>query len=268
VITPGAGFYLASPATLSGFPWLSFVHTVLGTLLTASAAAVVNQWMEYPFDARMRRTARRAIAAGRVDPFHALAFGAALLLAGITYLAVSVGPLAASLALATLIVYLWCYTPLKRVTPLCALVGAVPSAAPPLIGWAASRGHLDPGAWLLFAMVFLWQFPHFMSIAWMYREDYARAGYVVLPRGEGRDRLVIWQTVAPAAVLMVVGLIPSMIGLSGVVSLAGALILGGVFLRSSRSFAAHRTSIAARQLLLVSIMYLPAMFALLALDKT
>jgi heme o synthase len=160
------------------------------------------------------------------------------------------------------------YTPLKRVTPVCTVVGAVAGAAPPLIGWAAARGHLDPRAWLLFAIVFLWQFPHFMSIAWMYREDYARAGYVVLPRGECRDCLVMWQTVTAAAVLMVVGLIPAMIGLSGVAYFVGALTLGGVFLHCSARFAIHRTNIAARQLLLVSILYLPAMLALLVLDKT
>jgi protoheme IX farnesyltransferase len=268
VITTGAGFYLAAPAEPSGFPWMSFLHTVLGTLLVASAAATLNQWMEHSFDAKMRRTARRAIAAGRVEPAHALTFGAALMLAGVTYLAVSVGLLASSLALATLIVYLWCYTPLKRVTPLCTVVGAVAGAAPPLIGWAAARGSLDPRAWLLFAIVFLWQFPHFMSIAWMYREDYARAGYLVLPGGEDRDRLVKWQTVSAAAVLMVVGLIPAMIHLSGVASFAGALTLGGIFLHCSARFAMHRTNIAARQLLLVSILYLPAMFALFVLDKT
>jgi heme o synthase len=268
VITTGAGFYLASPVGLYGFPWMSFLHTVLGTLLTASAAAILNQWMEYSFDAKMRRTARRAIAAGRVEPSHALTFGVALALAGVTYLAVSVGFLASSLALATLIVYLWLYTPLKRVTPACTVVGAVAGAAPPLIGWAAARGDLDPRAWLLFVIVFLWQFPHFMSIAWMYREDYARAGYLVLPRGEDRGRFVKWQTVTAAAVLMVVGLIPATIHPSGVGSFAGALTLGGIFLYSSARFAMHRTNIAARQLLLVSILYLPAMFALLVLDKT
>jgi protoheme IX farnesyltransferase len=246
---------------------VSFLHTGLGTLLVASGAATLNQWVEYPFDARMRRTARRPIVAGRVEPSQGLRFGAALSLAGVTYLAVAAGPLASCLAVATLIGYLLFYTPLKRVTPLCTVVGAIPGAAPPLIGWAAARGHLDPGAWLLFAIVFLWQFPHFMSIAWMYREDYARAGYLVLPRGQNRDRFVMWQTVTAAAILMVVGLVPAMNHPSEVAYFVGALALGGIFLHSSATFALQRTNIAARQLLFVSILYLPAMFALLVLDK-
>ena len=184
------GRLLFGVSALSPFPGMLFLHTLLGTGRHASGAAALNHWMEYPFDARMRRTARRAIPAGRIHPDHALAFGSTLSVAGVLYLALTVGVLASLLALVALIGYLLCYTPLKRVTPLCTLVGAVPGAVPPLIGWAAARGHLDPEAWLLFSIVFLWQFPHFMSIAWMYRDDYERAGYVVLPDGVTRDRLV------------------------------------------------------------------------------
>jgi protoheme IX farnesyltransferase len=265
VITTGAGFYLASAAELSRFPWVPFLNTLLGTLLTASGAAALNQWMEYPFDAKMRRTARRAIAAGRVDPSHALAFGATLSLAGVTYLTLTSGVLASLLAFVTLISYLLLYTPLKRVTPLCTLVGAVPGAAPPLVGWAAARGHLDPGAWLLFAIVFLWQFPHFMSIAWMYRDDYERAGYVVLPDGLRRDRFVSAHTLLPLFGLLVVSLLPLLGGQPRLAYGTGALVLGIGFLSCGLRFTRERSGSSARRLLLASIIYLPALFVLMIL---
>jgi protoheme IX farnesyltransferase len=186
---------------------------------------------------------------------------------GVAYLAISTNFLASLIAALTLLSYLFLYTPLKRVTPLCTLVGAIPGAAPPLIGWAAARGRIDPTAWVLFAIVFLWQFPHFMSIAWIYREDYARAGYLVLPTDDNRDRFVIWQTVVATLVLFLVCLIPTIARLSGLISFGGALTIGGVFLYYSARFAARRTNVAARQLLLASILYLPAVFALLALDR-
>ncbi len=266
-ITTAAGFWMSTAATVRDFPWMPFLHTLLGTVLVASAAATLNQLFERRYDARMRRTARRPIASGRIPPSHALWFGVSLAVLGVAYLAISTNALASLLAALTLLSYLFVYTPLKRITPLCTLVGAIPGAAPPLIGWAAARGRLDPEAWGLFAIVFLWQFPHFMSIAWMYREDYARAGFLVLPPGENRNGFVSWQAVSAPAVLLAVGLIPALSGLSGFIYVGGALALGGVFLHYSVRFAMHRTSVAARQLLLVSILYLPAIFALLVLDK-
>ena len=267
-ITTAAGFWMGTAAPLPHFPWMAFLQSLLGTALVASGAATLNQLIELPYDARMRRTARRPLASGRIAPSHALWFGVVLSVCGVAYLAISTNVLAAVLAALTLLSYLFLYTPLKRITPLCTLVGAIPGAAPPLIGWAAARGRLDPAAWVLFAIVFLWQFPHFMPIAWMYREDYARAGYLVLPPGENRIRLVMWQTVAASAVLLVVGLIPTISRLSGFAYFGGALALGGILLHYSVRFAIHRTNVAARQLLLVSILYLPAVFALLVLDKT
>jgi len=147
------------------------------------------------------------------------------------------------------------------------LVGAIPGATPPLIGWTAAGRHLDGAAWVLFAIVFLWQFPHFMSIAWMYREDYARAGYLVLPPSNLKDRFVAWQTLLPGLGLFIVAIIPVGLGQSGIVYLAGALVLGGVFLHYTARFALKRSVACARQLLFASIVYLPALFALLALDK-
>jgi protoheme IX farnesyltransferase len=161
-ITVFAGFCLARPTASSSFPVGLLINSLLGTLLVAGGSGALNQYIERHFDAQMRRTARRPLAAGKVEPHHALDF-------------------------ATLICYLVLYTPLKRKTPLCTLVGALAGAAPPLIGWAAASRRLSAGAWILYAMLFLWQFPHFMAIAWMYREDYDRAGYLVLPRGEGGE---------------------------------------------------------------------------------
>jgi protoheme IX farnesyltransferase len=266
-ITAAAGFWLGSPAAPPHFPWTPFLHTLLGTILVASGAATLNQLIELRYDAQMRRTARRPLASGRIAPPHALWFGVLLSVFGIVYLAISTNALASLLAAFTHLSYLFLYTPLKRITPLCTLVGAIPGAAPPLIGWAAARGRLDPAAWVLFAIVFLWQFPHFMSIAWIYREDYSRAGYLVLPSAENRKRFVIWQAVVAPLLLLLVGLIPTIGRLSGFIYFGGALAIGGIFLYYSARFAAHRTNVAARQLLFASILYLPAVFALLVLDK-
>jgi protoheme IX farnesyltransferase len=261
-VTTAAGFYMGSSATPSQVPWVALVRTLVGTLLVASGAAALNQWMEYPFDAKMRRTARRPIAAGRIDPIHALLFGALLSLAGVTYLFLAVGALPSLLALATLVGYLCFYTPLKRRTPLCTLVGAIPGAAPPLIGWAAARGHLDREAWVLFFVVFLWQLPHFMSIAWMYRDDYARAGYLVLPGHRTRQRFALVQTLLPLAALLPVSLLPIRGQPSSLYS-AGAVVLGVGFLYVGVQFAVGVSGSTARRLLMASIIYLPALLALM-----
>ena len=266
-VTAAVGFWMGSPAARPDFPWMPFLHALLGTVLVASGAATLNQLVELRYDAQMRRTARRPLVSGRIAPSRALWFGVSLSVFGVVYLALSTNVLASLLAALTLLSYLFLYTPLKRITPLCTLVGAIPGAAPPLIGWAAARGHLDPAAWVLFAIVFLWQFPHFMSIAWMYREDYARAGYLVLPSGENTNRFVIWQTVVSAVVLLPVGLILAVSHLSGFVYFGGALAIGGIFLYYSARFALQRSAASARHLLLASILYIPVLLALLALDK-
>jgi heme o synthase len=266
-ITVAAGFWLGSPAAAPHFAWMSFLHTLLGTVFVASGAATLNQLIELQYDAQMRRTARRPLVSGRIAPSHALWFGVLLSIFGVVYLAISTNALVSLLAALTLLSYLFLYTPLKRITPLCTLIGAIPGATPPLIGWAAARGRLDPAAWVLFAIVFLWQFPHFMSIAWMYREDYARAGYLVLPTSELKDRFVVWQCLLPALGLFLVAIVPALRGQSGIVYFAGAVVLGGVFLYYSARFALQRSIASARQLLFASILYLPVLFALLVLDK-
>src|SRR5229473_3266428 len=223
------GFYLALPASVPDLPWLRLMNTLLGTLLVASGTGTLNQYIERGFDAQMRRTARRPLAAGRLKPSPVLWFGITLASIGGIYLATAVNLLASLLALVTLLSYLFLYTPLKRKTPACVLVGAVPGAVPPLVGWAAASGRLSLEAWILYAILFLWQFPHFMAIAWLYREDYDRAGYLVLPRGKRRNRFVAWWSVLPALALIPLSLIPVFLGSAGPVYAVGALLLGSYF---------------------------------------
>jgi heme o synthase len=253
VITTAAAFCIARPRGLPAASSSHLLHTLAGTLLVASGAAALNQWMERRFDARMRRTARRPVAGGRIPAAHALGFGALLSVAGVLQLLLAVGALPALLASATLASYLLLYTPLKRITPLCTLIGAVPGAIPPLIGWAAAAGRLDRDAWLLWAIQFFWQLPHFMSIAWMYREDYERAGYLVLPpRGRSRAGLVTLQTLLPQIALVL-----------ATASLdAGALVLSVGFLYFGLRFVLERSPATARRLLLASTVYLPALLSL------
>jgi protoheme IX farnesyltransferase len=264
-VTTAAAFYMASSAAPSRVPLLLLLHTLIGTVLVASGAAALNQWREFPFDARMRRTGRRPVAAGRIDPNHALWFGALLSLAGLGYLFLAAGVLPALLAFATHAGYLGLYTPLKRLTPFCTLVGAISGAAPTLIGWSAARGHLDPHAWTLFWIVFLWQFPHFMSIAWMYRDDYDRAGYLVLPDNRTRVLFITVQTLLPLAALLPVSLLPVGAEEPGVLYSIGALALTLGFLYFGAAFTVRRSGSAARRLLTASIIYLPALLALIIL---
>jgi protoheme IX farnesyltransferase len=266
-ITTAAGFWMAARASFSEFPWISFIRTLLGTVLVASGAATLNQFIEFRFDAQMRRTARRPLASGRIQPFHALALGVSVSFLGVLYLALSTNVLASLLAVLTLLSYLFLYTPLKRITPLCTAAGAIPGAVPPLIGWAAARGRLDAEAWLLWAIVFLWQFPHFMAIAWIYREDYARAGYKVLPAGDLRIRFITWQTVLASLALIPIGLMTATTAGSGLLCAGGTILLGAIFLGYAAFFAARRSNASAYRLLAASIVYLPLVFALLMLGK-
>jgi heme o synthase len=267
VITTFAGFYLARTDGWRDFPfWLS-INALLGTLLVASGTGTLNQYLERDFDAQMRRTARRPLAAGRLQPAAVLWFGIALSVVGSVYLAVAVNVLASLLAIVTLLSYLFLYTPLKRKTPLCTLVGAFPGAMPPLIGWAAASGKLNWQAWALYAILFLWQFPHFMAIAWMYREDYARAGYLVLPPSPyQRTRFVHLQTVLPLLALLPLSLLPVPIG-EAKIYLIGALLLGVGFLYCGTKFVVSRSNSAARRLLAASIIYLPALFIVILLAR-
>jgi heme o synthase len=266
-VTTAAGFSLAGAGHGQGVSITGLVHTVVGTLLVASGTGTLNQLLERRFDALMRRTASRPIAAGRIAPWHALVFGVVLATAGTLELAVAVNRLSSLLALATMASYLLVYTPLKRKTPLCTLIGALPGAAPPLIGWAGATGALSVEAWILYSMVFLWQFPHFMAIVWMYREDYRRAGYRVVPRDKPIVPFVLCQAMIPLLVLVPLSLTPVFFGRAGLVYLATALALGAGFIYRADQFAVHQSNAMARRLLLTSIVYLPLIFIALVLDR-
>ena len=263
LITTAVGFYLGCGSEARPLSLVSLFNTLLGTLLVASGTGTLNQYIERDFDAQMRRTARRPAAAGRLKPRAVLAFGIALAGIGSSYLAATVNLLASMLAVLTLLTYLFLYTPLKRKTPLCVLVGAFPGAMPPLIGWAAASGRLNSEAWTLYAILFLWQFPHFMAIAWMYHEDYDRAGYLVLPRGNVRVAFMTLETLSPLLALVAISMVQSPVRHAAIFYCAAAVLSVG-FLYFGLEFVLRRSRTAARRLLAASIVYLPLLFVLSA----
>jgi len=265
LMSVGMGYYYG----LDGGPWrwMVLLNTMIGAGLMASGTATLNEWYEREGDAKMRRTRMRPIPSGRVSPRRAFAFGVAISAAGFAELALMVNPLAATWGLVTLLTYLFLYTPLKQRTPHATTIGAFPGAMPPLIGYAAAAGSLGAGAWVLFAILFLWQFPHFLSIAWLYREDYGRAGIRMLPVVEPDGKSTARQIVLCSILLLPVSLAPSYLAMSGRVYLFGALALGLAFLCAGLRVAFERSSLRARQVLLASVVYLPALYGLMLLDR-
>ena len=259
------GFYLGSQ---SGIQYLLLAHTLLGTALVAGGTAALNQYWERDADSRMWRTRNRPLPAGRLAPWKALLFGIGSSATGIIYLCWQVNLLAGMLTALTLASYLFLYTPLKTRTPLCTFVGSFPGAVPPLIGWAAARGSLDPIAWVLFAILFLWQFPHFFSIAWLYRDDYERAGILMLPVVEPDGKSTARQIVIYCALLLPVSLVPTWLGATGTIYFVGTLLLGIAFLFFAVRTALIKTKLEARRLLQASVFYLPLVYGLMLLDKT
>jgi heme o synthase len=264
VLTSAAGFALASPGRIN-YP--AMLSAMFGIALLSSGIATLNQYIERDLDALMRRTADRPLPTGRLLPWEALLFGSGLTVLAEVYLAVMVNPLSAVLGLTVIAGYLFAYTPLKTRTTLSTMVGAFPGAVPPLIGWAAARGSIGIEAWVLFAILFLWQFPHFLAIAWMYREDYGRAGILMLPVVEPDGRVTAQQIVVYTILLLPVSLIPTVLGISGKVYLYGAIILGLLFLYSSVRAALSKSRQEARRLLLASVIYLPLLFILMVLNR-
>jgi heme o synthase len=264
VLTALVGFVMGSPGTPAALPLLI---VLAGTGLVAAGASTLNMVLERDTDALMHRTRTRPLAAARMRAPEAIAFGLLLTTVGLVGLLSLSGPLPAAVAFVTWFTYLFCYTPLKRRTSLSTLVGAVPGALPPVIGWAAARGAIDGGAFVLFAILFLWQVPHFLAIAWIYREDYARGGLPMLPVIDAPGRLTGRQTVAHAFALLLVSLLPTGLGMAGRVYLVGALVLGVALLAFSLRLAVLRTVAAARSLFLASVLYLTALCALLVADR-
>ncbi len=264
VLTTAAGYYLGSRGPLD---LLRLGHTVFGTTLIAAGTSALNHYLERATDARMRRTASRPLPSGQLQPAEALWFGVGLAVAGALYLALASGALASLLGLGTCVLYLAAYTPLKKRTTLATLVGAFPGAVPPLIGWAAGRGSLSLEAWILYAMMFLWQFPHFMSIAWMYREDYARAGIRMLPVVDPSGAATFRQVLLAALLLVPVSLLPSVVGLAGIRYFFGALVLGLALVQACLWAAASKTNVRAKWLMHATVLHLPLLLGLMMFDK-
>lgn len=264
LVTTGTGFYLASLGSVD----LSLLfHTLLGIALLAGGTNALNQYAERGVDARMKRTRGRPIPAGRLESSRALRFAVGISASGAFYLALTVNALTALLGVLALTGYIFFYTPLKRRTWLCTLVGAVPGALPPVMGWTAARGELDLLAWVLFAIVFLWQLPHFLAIAWMYRADYARAGFPMLPVIDPLGNRTARHIMVYSLALLAVSLMTSVLGLTGALYFFGSLTLGVAFVTFGLGVAVERSNRYAKRLFLASVIYLPALLVLMVVDK-
>jgi protoheme IX farnesyltransferase len=264
LLTTAVGFYLGAEGPIN---WTMLWQTVLGTAAAAAGAAALNQWWEHRLDALMQRTQSRPVPAGRMRPVEALSIGSALSVFGVTYLAFVCNPLSAALAAITIIVYVFVYTPLKLLSTFNTALGAVPGALPPMIGWAAARGTLNAGAWMLFAILFFWQLPHFFAIAWMYRDDYARAGFQMISSDDRTGERSASQSVFFCMILLVVAGLPAYLGIATIFYLLAELILGGVFVAMAMRFLKTRERSDARRLFLTSIIYLPLLLGALVLSK-
>ena len=264
VLTAGIGILLASNGRVD--PSL-VVHALLGTGLVAAGSGALNHLIERDLDALMTRTAERPLPAGRMGSDAALLFGVALSVAGLVELTLAVNLLTALLGAAALAGYIFVYTPLKRVSPLATIIGAVPGALPPVMGWTAVADRIEPGAWVLFGILFFWQLPHFLAIAWMCRDDYARAGFPMLPVVHPDGRSTARQMILYGAALVPMSLLPSILGLTGATYFLGAFVLGFFFLAVCVTFALSHSLAAARRVLLVSVVYLPAVLAVMVLDR-
>jgi protoheme IX farnesyltransferase len=264
VLTSAAGFCLGSKGQ---FDYVALTNALFGIALLSSGIATLNQYIERDLDARMRRTHARPLPSGKLSPAQALAFGVALTVAAEIYLALFVNLLTAAFGVTVIVGYLFCYTPLKTRSSLSTIVGAFPGAMPPLMGWTAATGHAGLEAWALFAILFAWQFPHFLAIASMYREDYARAGVLMLPVVEPEGRLTAQQIVIWTLLLVPVSLFPAALGTTGEVYFFGAFALGLLFLATSIHAAFSNTRRGARRLLIASVLYLPVLFGLMVFNK-
>ncbi len=264
LLTTLVGFYLGATSPVD---YALMFHALSGTALVAAGAAALNQLMEREYDARMRRTEGRPLPSGRISPNAVLVLGTSLSVVGLTWLLFAVNAMTALLGVITLSSYLFLYTPLKRHTVLNTAVGAIPGALPPLMGWTAATGGVAAEGWALFAILFFWQLPHFMAISWLYRDDYARAGYRMLSGVDPEGRRTAASAVRNTLALLVISLYPYLLRISGMAYLAGALILGAGFLAFAIVFARSLTERSARRLFLASILYLPLLLGLLVADK-
>ena len=270
LMSTGVGYFFgAQKGSLgwTGWHFVTLIHTIIGTGLIASGTAALNQWYEREADSKMRRTQARPLPAGRLDAWNALVFAIAISVAGFGELWFGANPLAATLGLFTLLTYLFVYTPLKQRSPHSTTIGAIPGAMPPLIGFAAANGALTWHAWVLFAILFLWQFPHFYAIAWMYKDDYARAGIRMLPVVEPDSKSTAARILLYSIALIPISLMPKFLAMAGNVYLYGAIALGLAFLYYGMRIRWDRTRQQARRVLLASVIYLPVLFSLMLFDR-
>lgn len=265
LVTTSAGFYLASSEPLN---WLQLLEAFIGTGLSAAGVLALNQYLERDLDARMVRTCNRPLPDRRVEPTTALFFGVLLTVGGLAFTVFCVNPLSALVISAIVVTYLFVYTPLKQKSPLCTVAGAVPGALPPVIGWAAARGAINIEACVLFAILFLWQLPHSLSIACIYREEYAQAGFRLLPVVHPDGKSTRRQIVTNCLALLVVALLPRLIGIAGNVYFFVALLLSVGFLAFGIKLSISPTTVSARRLLYASLVYLPLVFIVMAFDKS
>ncbi|HEY1718870.1 MAG TPA: heme o synthase [Verrucomicrobiae bacterium] len=264
LLTTAVGFYIGETGAIN---WFLFFNTLAATGLVAAGASALNQLLEREHDAKMRRTQDRPLPSGRLQPTTVMIFGGVSSVAGLIYLALAVNLLTSVLGAVTLVSYLFIYTPLKRVTWLNTAIGAIPGALPPLMGWTAARGELSGEGWALFAILAFWQLPHFFAIAWIYRDDYAKAGFVMLPNVDADGKRTGQQTVSHTFALLIASLCPFVFKMAGTTYLAGAILLGAGFLFCAIQFSRQLTLARARILFLASIIYLPLLLALMVWDK-
>ena len=264
LLTTLVGFYIGF---LGPMNYLLMFHALFGTALLASGAAALNQLLEREHDARMRRTASRPLPSGRLQPVTVMLFGGVCAVAGLVYLAFLVNPLTSLIGAVSLISYLFIYTPLKRVTWWNTAVGAIPGALPPLMGWTAARGELEGGGWALFAILAFWQIPHFFAIAWIYKDEYAKAGFVMLPNVDPDGSRTAQQSVSHTLGLFPISLCPFLFHMAGPVYLVGALLLSAGYFWCAIRFAKDMSLVRARQLFFASIIYLPLLLAVMVFDK-
>lgn len=264
LMTTSAGFYLG---VWRNPDYFLLLHTLIGTALAAGGALALNQFFERDVDAQMERTRLRPLPDGRLQPAEAVIFGVAITLIGLLYLTVVVNRLSGLVTATIVMTYLFFYTPLKRKTPLCSFVGAIPGALPPVIGWTAVRGTFDTGAWVLFAIMFLWQIPHSLSIAWLYRSDYTRADFRLLPIVEPDGGSTGRQVVIHCLALLTVSLTPTLVGLAGSVYFFVTLVCGITLLVYGIGFAISRSETTAQRLFFASLVYLPVQFITMVLDR-
>ena len=264
LMTTAAGYYMGARAPVD---WARLAHTVFGTMLIAAGTAALNHYIERESDGYMRRTASRPLPSGLLQPIEALLFGVVLSIAGAVDLWISSGWVASLLGVATCLSYLLAYTPLKKKTVWATFVGAFPGAVPPMIGWAAATGSLDRGAWALFGILFLWQFPHFHAIAWMYREDYSRAGILMLPVVDRDGSRTFRQIILTAIGLIGISLLPSMLGLTGVLYFFGALVTSTGLLQVCLWAASSKSNARAKWLMHATVLHIPLLLGLMMYDK-